>query len=111
MCSDAEALTRVHGATADCGLVVGHRYVVTPRARRPPLFTVWALRPGAATTPSIERQLTLRDEAGERTEHAKMIRAFSGLPEHELTGVDERGFRVERMELGGADVAVRPLDR
>ncbi len=53
-----------------------------PTAERPPLFAVWSLRhPGHATPTRVERTLTLRDESGERTEHAKDLRAFSGFPE------------------------------
>ena len=82
ICSDADAASRLAGVAADHQLSVRGRYVIVPRAGRPPLFAVWALRrEHAAPTPTVERQLTLRDEAGERTADAKMLRAFSGFPE------------------------------
>ena len=81
LCGDAEATHRVDRAAAEHGLAVHRQHRVIPRAGRPPLFAVWALQRTAATGPRIERPLTLRDEAGERTDDAKMLRAFSGFAE------------------------------
>lgn len=81
LCGDADAGDRVDRVAAASVLVVCRRIVVIPRAGRPPLFSVWALRREPATGPVAERVLTLRDEAGERTADAKMLRAFSGFPE------------------------------
>lgn len=88
VCGDADAEPRLLAAATEAALAVAGRFVVIPRAGRPPLFTVWALHrwaPDAA--PSIvERTLTLRDEHGERTADAKMMRAFSGFPERTASG-------------------------
>jgi hypothetical protein len=62
-------------------LAVAARYVVIPREHRPPLFTVWALRRAHHGDTFADHVLTLRDEHGERTADAKMLRAFSGFPE------------------------------
>lgn len=82
VCGDSDASGRLERSAAAAGLVVCRRWVVVPRAGRPPLFSVWALRHAAVTHGGpLERELVLRDHAGERTDDAKMIRAFSGFPE------------------------------
>jgi tRNA1Val (adenine37-N6)-methyltransferase len=81
VCADADAGWRVDRVAASSALAICGRYVVVPRAGRPPLFTVWVLRHQVAAGPLFQRRLTLRDEAGERTDDAKMLRAFSGFPE------------------------------
>jgi tRNA1Val (adenine37-N6)-methyltransferase len=82
VCSDADAAARLDQAASKCGLAVCGRYLVIPRAGRPPLFSVWALqRQSTAPRRAIERDLTLRDAAGDRTADAKMLRAFSGFAE------------------------------
>ena len=95
VCGDADASSRLELAAAESDLAVCGSVTVVPRAGRQPLFTVWALRRqhGATdagersnscdwrTLPTIERTLTLRDRAGERTDEAKMMRAFSGFEE------------------------------
>ena len=81
LCGDADAEHRLDTSARISGLSVCGRYVVVPRAGRPPLFAVWVLCHGAATSSMTERTLTLRDEAGERTDDAKALRAFSGFPE------------------------------
>jgi tRNA1(Val) A37 N6-methylase TrmN6 len=80
VCGDADAAHRLHDAAAHHGLAVAEETVVVPRAGRAPLFSVWALRwvPSPATH---SRSLTLRDEHGDRTDDARMLRAFSGLAE------------------------------
>ena len=88
VCGDADAEPRLVAAAVAADLVVAARFVVIPRAGRPPLFTVWALH---ADTPlpgpesAVERTLTLRDDVGERTDDAKMMRAFSGFAERPPT--------------------------
>lgn len=80
VCGDADAEARLGAAAAGAALEVAATFVVVPRAGRPPLFTVWALR----ATPPVSRRtrtLTLRDEHGERTADARMLRAFSGFAE------------------------------
>ncbi|MGA0894070.1 MAG: tRNA1(Val) (adenine(37)-N6)-methyltransferase [Ilumatobacteraceae bacterium] len=83
VCGDADAEPRLHGAAALAGLHLAARWVVVPRAGRPPLFTVWALQHHAPAA-IAERILTLRDEHGERTVDAKTLRAFSGFPERDV---------------------------
>jgi tRNA1(Val) A37 N6-methylase TrmN6 len=81
VCGDADAAARLDTAAFDNGLTVGRRVVVLPRAERPPLFTVWALLRGTSARIAVERTLTLRDGAGNRTDDARTLRAFSGFPE------------------------------
>ena len=85
VCSDADAALRLEQAAASQHFAVCGHYVVVPRAGRPPLFSVWALRHQSEAMPLVERELTLRDDAGERTADAKMLRAFSGFPEGDLS--------------------------
>lgn len=84
VCGDADSEPRLHAAAAQHGFTVVGTHVVLPREGRPPLFTVWALRPtGGGEPPAhwLDRTYTLRDAQGERTADAKALRAFSGLPE------------------------------
>jgi len=81
VCGDADAEPRLRAAADAEGLTVRARYVVIPREHRPPLFTVWALRRAHHRHTCVDHVLTLRDEHGERTADAKMLRAFSGFPE------------------------------
>lgn len=89
VCGDADAEPRLVAAADRSSLVVGGRFVVIPRAGRPPLFTVWAMHARSATPVSsfVDRTLTLRDEQGERTADAKTMRAFSGFPERPTTSI------------------------
>jgi tRNA1(Val) A37 N6-methylase TrmN6 len=80
VCGDADAEPRLRAAADADGLAVSARYVVIPREHRPPLFTVWALRRAHHGDICADHVLTLRDEHGERTADAKMLRAFSGFP-------------------------------
>jgi tRNA1(Val) A37 N6-methylase TrmN6 len=81
LCGDADADHRIDEVATTSGLAMCRRIVVIPRAGRPPLFSVWALRRELEAEPVDERVLTLRDADGERTADAKMLRAFSGFPE------------------------------
>lgn len=83
VCGDADADGRLAAVASDCGLALRSRFVVIPRAGRPPLFTVWAMQHMSSSTAGepVDRTLTLRDAAGERTDDAKALRAFSGFPE------------------------------
>jgi tRNA1(Val) A37 N6-methylase TrmN6 len=81
VCGDSDAESRLTAVADTEGLALCARYVVIPREHRPPLFSVWALRHAAHHSACADRVLTLRDEHGERTADAKMLRAFSGFPE------------------------------
>lgn len=83
LCGDADAAHRTFRAAADHGMAVIQQTVVLPRAGRPPLFSVWTLRPAAGGHLAMctDRTLTLRDEHGERTADAKALKAFSGFSE------------------------------
>ncbi len=82
VCGDADADDRLGRSAAANGFAVVRRTVVVPRAGRPPLFSVWALRHEASFDGSrTQETLTLRDAEGERTVDAKVLRAFSGFPE------------------------------
>ena len=94
MCGDADASGRVAVSADQLGLAVLRHVVVLPRAARPPLFSVWAMRRGPATMPLVEQRLTLRDEAGERTDDAKMLRAFSGFSEGATAQTEVSGMNV-----------------
>jgi tRNA1(Val) A37 N6-methylase TrmN6 len=83
VCGDADATDRVDCAALAYGLAVCGRTVVVPRAGRPPLFGVWALRHHGQARPEVERELTLRDHHGARTDDARRLRAFSGFPERD----------------------------
>jgi tRNA1(Val) A37 N6-methylase TrmN6 len=79
VCGDARALQRTTSASIAAGLGVHARCDVVARAGRPPLFSVWTLRPGAADC-RIDC-LVLRDAAGGPTEDARRLREFSGIGE------------------------------
>jgi tRNA1(Val) A37 N6-methylase TrmN6 len=81
VCGDADAGHRADAAAAEHGFAVHRHDVVLPRAGRPPLFAVWAMRRGAAPTARERRVITLRDADGNRTADARALRAFSGFPE------------------------------
>lgn len=82
VCGDADSAPRLASAADIHGFTIVGTHVVLPREGRPPLFTVWALRP-SITNPAHWRDRTymLRDAQGERTADAKALRAFSGLHE------------------------------
>ncbi len=88
VCGDADASGRLEHVAARSDFMVWGRYVVIPRAGRPPLFSVWVLRRHDATIEATERELTLRDSNGQRTADAKMLRAFSGFDEVPVAGID-----------------------
>jgi tRNA1Val (adenine37-N6)-methyltransferase len=79
VCGDARALQRTTSASIAAGLAVHARCDVVARAGRPPLFSVWTLRHGAADC-RLDR-LILRDAAGGPTDDARRLREFSGIGE------------------------------
>ncbi|CAB5064297.1 MAG: methyltransferase [Actinobacteria bacterium] len=81
LCGDSDADTRLHGAAVEHGLYLWGRVVFVPRSGRPPLFSVWCLRKTPTELLVLDRVLTPRDLAGNRTADARMLRAFSGFPE------------------------------
>lgn len=83
LCGDSDTESRLEAAARANEVHVWGRVVFIPRAGRPPLFTVWCLRRFAAVDTAWERVLTPRDEQGERTADARMLRSFSGFPESE----------------------------
>jgi tRNA1Val (adenine37-N6)-methyltransferase len=85
LCGDSDAEHRTERAAHDHDLVIDHAWTVLPRAERPPLFSVWALRRASSHADRIDNVLTLRDEHGERTADARVLRAFSGFPERDAT--------------------------
>lgn len=77
VCGDARALQRTTSAAEDTGLSIQSRCDVIARADRDPLFSVWTLR---FDTPAFRAEtLTLRDAAGNPTQDALALRAFSGI--------------------------------
>lgn len=87
LCGDADAEHRTHAAAGEHGLQVTRRHVVTPRAGRAPLFTVWVLghRATVASGDVDDVALVLRDEHGAPTSDARMMRAFSGFAPRSAT--------------------------
>jgi tRNA1(Val) A37 N6-methylase TrmN6 len=83
VCGDADATDRMDRAALAYELAVCGRTVVVPRAGRPPLFSVWALRHHHHAQLRVDRELTLRDHDGARTDDARELRAFSGFPERD----------------------------
>jgi SAM-dependent methyltransferase len=67
----------------------------SPRAGRPPLFGVWALRHPSGARPAFERELTLLTD-GARTDDA----GITGI--HQLHQLREAGFAVRLVEAGKA---------
>lgn len=80
VCGDADAEQRALTAAQAVDLHLVARWVVIPRAGRPPLFSVWAMGRTTAVG-AVDRTLVLRDADGARTSDARMLRAFSGFPE------------------------------
>lgn len=85
VCGDADAQPRLERAALEHRLHRWGQVVVIPKVGRPPLFSVWALRRIAPSGNPHDRTLTLRDEQGNRTADARVLRAFSGFPEREPT--------------------------
>jgi tRNA1Val (adenine37-N6)-methyltransferase len=89
LCGDSDAECRVQDAAAANGMQLVERCIVIPRHAQPPLFSVWTLvrqdslrATGAPAADDVRtRTLTLRDQDGERTADARMLRAFSGFAE------------------------------
>lgn len=82
VCGDARAEHRTLSASLSAGLCVHERCDVIARAGRPALFSIWTLRrePAALSATS----LTLRDEAGQQTSGAALLREFGGFAESAL---------------------------
>jgi tRNA1(Val) A37 N6-methylase TrmN6 len=85
VCGDSDAAHRTERAALDHDLVIERSWTVLPRRHRPPLFSVWAMRP-AREAIRVDTVIELRDEHGERTDDAKRLRAFSGFPENARHG-------------------------
>jgi tRNA1Val (adenine37-N6)-methyltransferase len=82
VCGPPDARVRLAAAAVVTDLAVVEECVVTGRVGRPPLFTVWTMRRRAfVADPPVMRAMTLRTAAGERTDDARTMRAFSGFPE------------------------------
>jgi tRNA1Val (adenine37-N6)-methyltransferase len=76
LCGDARTEPRVQSACTTTGLFVVERVDIVAKAGKPPLFCVWVLeRTESALGTSA---IVLRDENGERTADAAMLKAFSG---------------------------------
>jgi len=77
LCGDARGESRVSANAERQGLCLCARTEVVAREGRPPLFSVWTLRPDQRAFEAS--RLVLRDAAGERTTDAERLRLFSGL--------------------------------
>lgn len=76
LCGDARTEGRLLDAARTVGLSLVARTTVIPREGRAPLFAVFTLRRRPA--PLEAETLVLRDVAGALTEHAAMLKRFSG---------------------------------
>lgn len=83
-CAAAFQDARVVAGAAAAGLVIAARTAVVPRAGKPPLFAVYAMRradgdrgPAATTLPDT---LVVRDRAGQWTPAFAAVRAAMGMP-------------------------------
>jgi tRNA1Val (adenine37-N6)-methyltransferase len=79
LCMETAGLRRVQLGAAAAGLAIAAQLEVIPRLGRAPLFSVFTLQLTAAGA-CQHTQLVLRDAAGERTEQARALRGFFGLP-------------------------------
>ncbi|HKP59946.1 MAG TPA: methyltransferase domain-containing protein [Polyangiales bacterium] len=79
VCMETPGLRRVQLGAAAAGLSIAAQLDVIPRAGRQALFSVFTLQLTAAGPCSYE-QLVLRDAEGERTDQARALRSFFGLP-------------------------------
>jgi tRNA1(Val) A37 N6-methylase TrmN6 len=79
-CAQARQHERVHAAADEAGLVVTHALEVVPRAGKPALFAVFALRRGGGGPTVRLPALVVRDAGGTRTAAFRSVRAEMGLP-------------------------------
>jgi tRNA1Val (adenine37-N6)-methyltransferase len=81
VCEQAAQEERVHAAAHAAGLVVTHTLPVIPRAGKPPLFAVHAMRrSGADIDPVTLLALVVRERDGTRTTDFQRVREAMGLP-------------------------------
>jgi tRNA1Val (adenine37-N6)-methyltransferase len=80
-CEAAASGARVEAAAAAAGLGLERRIDVVPRAGKPALFSVWAMRRGAGASGTVvETPLVVRDAAGGRTDAFRAVRRAFGMP-------------------------------
>jgi tRNA1Val (adenine37-N6)-methyltransferase len=80
-CAAAAHGPRVARAAAAAGLAAIASRAVVPRAGKPPLFAVWALRAAPATPPCRpDPPLVVRDRTGARTAAFRAVRHVLGMP-------------------------------
>jgi tRNA1Val (adenine37-N6)-methyltransferase len=78
---EAAGLARVECAAVDAGLAIARRMDVIPRAGKPALFSVYALRRAAGRpATAIDGPLVVRDAAGEWTVAFRAVRRDMGMP-------------------------------
>jgi len=85
-CAGGAQDARVDAAARDAGLSVVRRRAVVPRAGKPPLLAVHALRRAAPSDggdvrgPHVEPPLVVRDAYGRRTDAFRALRCDMGMP-------------------------------
>ena len=79
-CAAASQVTRVEGAARAAGLAIARRRDVIPRAGKPALFSVYAMRAGRGAEPALDPPLVVRDAAGQRTPAFRALRQAMGMP-------------------------------
>lgn len=85
ICGDSRSDGRVRAAAADHRLALVETHEVVPKAGKPALFTVWAMRRDASCggeprRPDARTTFTLRTASGGTTPDADALRVFSGFP-------------------------------
>lgn len=85
VCAAPAQATRVEAATAAAALRVVRRVDVIPREGKRALFSVYAMRHGAAkgsrmTLPRVDPPLVVRDAQGRRTDRFRALRHEMGMP-------------------------------
>jgi tRNA1(Val) A37 N6-methylase TrmN6 len=80
-CEGAGQDERVARAAAAAGLAITRRRDVVPRAGKPPLFAVYAMRRSGEDLPhAADGPLVVRDARGRRTDAFRAVRAAMGMP-------------------------------
>lgn len=81
LCASPGQVARLQAAAPQCGLHIEGRRDLIPRTGKPPLFSVFVLRAGAASAPLVvQAPLEARDAQGNRTAALKQVREEMGMP-------------------------------
>ncbi len=79
-CAATAQRERVYAAASAAGLQIVRRRDVVPRAGKPALFSVYALRAHSGGSAIVEAPLVVRETDGRRTEACRVLRRELGMP-------------------------------